>query len=115
MSNDQSNPASATPVWIAPAPAAAGQRVRNITADVGTKLATGSGTFMGLSVNTGGNASTAKVYDGINAGGLLLGTFSTAAIGSNFPAGGWPFTAGLFIVTASSNPAADVTASYFLG
>lgn len=110
--NKQSNPAAAIPVWLAPAPAGAGLQVQNIPTSTGTLVKTGAGTFVGLSVNTAGTTSTAKIYDGIDNTGTLLGTFSTTAPGSNFPAGGWPFAIGLFVVTAGG-AAADVTVSYF--
>jgi len=112
MGSNPGQAANAIPVWIAPAPAGAAPSVRNITTDATTLVKTGAGTFNGLSINTVGDASTVKVYDGLTAAGTLLGTFSSAAIG-NFQNLGWPFAVGLCIVTASSDPAADITVTYF--
>ena len=110
--NDQSNPAAATPVWIAPPPAAAGQAQRNIAANGNTLVKDGPGVFLGLTVNTPGVGSTAKVYDGIDATGTLLGTFSTVAQNTVYPPGGFRCETGIFVVTAGGTPA-DITVSYY--
>lgn len=110
--NQQSNPAAAIPVWIAPAP---GQVQKNITTNASTLVYTGAGVFTGLSVNTAGTASTATIYDGTDDNGTLLGTIPTTAQGSfEPPAGGWNFATGLFVVTAGG-AAADITVSYIPG
>lgn len=110
--NQQSNPAAAIPVWLAPPPTGSGFTIENIDADGDNLLKEGPGTFMGLTINTAGDTSTAKVYDGLDNSGTLLGTIDTASRGSFFPGPGWPFTTGLFIETASSDPAADITVSF---
>lgn len=114
--NSQSNPAAATPVWIAPPPAAsgvtAGAKFSNITTNASTQVKTGAGTFLGLSVNTAGTTSTATVYDGTSTAGAKIGTFSTVAQGGPaIPASGYAFTTGLFVVTAGG-AAADITVAY---
>lgn len=109
MPTDASRAAAfATPVVIYPTP---GVATKNITTATTTLVKTGAGTFLGLNVNTAGAGSDAKVYDGLDAGGTLLGKFSTAAQGANAPPGGWPFAVGLTVVTENGTPA-DVTVSY---
>ena len=86
--------------------------VKNIATATTTLVKTGAGTFFGLSINTGGAGSDAKVYDGIDATGTLLGTFATAAQGViNAPGGGWNFVTGLCVVTENGS-AANVTIAY---
>lgn len=110
--NNQSNPAGAIPVWIAPAPAAAGILVKNIATSTNTQVKTGAGTFLGLTINTGQAGATATVYDGTSSAGTKLGTYSLAAQGVlSFPGGGIPFATGLFVVTAGGTPA-DITVTY---
>lgn len=111
--NSQANPASAVPVWLAPPPSGSGLTLANISTDGDNALKEGPGTFLGLTVNTAGEASSAEVYDGTDDGGVLLGTIDTTVRGPFFPGPGWPFTTGLFIKTASTDPAADITVSYF--
>lgn len=107
--NAQSDPAAAVPVWIAPP---LGAQLANITTNTTTLLKSGSGVVSGLSINTGGTTSTVKIYDGLTAAGTLLGTFSsTAQNGVTLPAGGFPFTTGLCVVTAGA-AAADITVTY---
>lgn len=109
--NSQSNPQSATPVWIA-SPSWAGATPKNITTNVGTLVKTGPGVFQGLSVNTAGTTSTATVYDGIDNTGTKIGTYSTTAQGGpNLPLAGISFTTGLYVVTAGA-AAADITVSF---
>jgi len=109
--NSQSNPNSAIPVWIAPAPAASGAKTKNITTNGNTLVKTGAGSATWMSVNTGGVTSTAKLYDGTDATGTLLGTFSTTA--QNGIPINLPFSTGLFVVTAGGGAAADITLSYY--
>lgn len=59
--NLQSNPAGATPVWVAPPITAANA---HITTDVYTQVFNAAGGLTGLSVNTAGTTSTATLYDG---------------------------------------------------
>lgn len=112
FANAQNNPAGAIPVWVAPTPAGSGQATKNITTNTGTLVKTGAGSFVGLSINTAGTASTAAVYDGTSASGTLLGTISTTAQDTIFPPGGWAYATGLFIETAGS-AAADITVTYY--
>jgi hypothetical protein len=107
--NSQSNPAAATPVWLAPPP---GAKSKNITTATNTLVKTGSGVFLGITVNTPHAGATATVYDGTDATGTLLGTFAlTTAGGITVAAGGSIFTTGLYVVTAGATPA-DVTVAY---
>lgn len=110
--NNQEIGANAIPVWLAPAPSGQGPSAVNMPANASTLLKTGAGTFAGISVNAAGVGSTVKIYDGLTAGGTLLGTFNTAVLGPNFPGPGWPFATGLFAVTAGGTPA-DVTISFY--
>lgn len=113
--NSQSNPGAAVPVWLAPAPMASGlePKARNIAADGNTQVKTGAGYFNGLTVNTAGVGATVKLYDGTDATGLLLGTFSANAQGSvQAPGFGIPFATGLFVVVASSGTDPDITIVY---
>lgn len=112
--NKQNAAAGAIPVWLAPAPEGSGlqSKSRNITTATTTLVNTGPGVFSGLGVNTAGAGSIAKVYDGIDATGVLLGTFNTAVLGpNNAPGGGYPFETGLCVVT-SGGVAADITVAY---
>ena len=107
------NPANAIPVWIAPTPASAGANTNNITTATSTLVKTGAGALTGLIVATAGTGATATVYNGISAGGTLIGTFSLNAQGAiNMPGSGIPFSVGLFIVTVGS-PAANLIVTYF--
>ena len=112
--NKQSNAAGAIPVWNAPPPAGSGRAPQapvNIISDTTTLVHTGPGVFYGLGVNTPHAGATAKVYDGIDASGTLLGTFSLVAAGpNNAVGGGYDFTTGLTIVTAGGPT--DITVSY---
>lgn len=116
MGSNQSNPANALPVYLANPPAGsgitAGATPHNIVANGNNLLKTGSGTLYGISVNTGGTTSTATVYDGLDAGGTKIGTFSTVDQGGPvLPARGLAFVVGLFVVTAGA-VAADITVSF---
>jgi len=109
MGNTTTNPANAIPVWIAPAP---GSQGKNITTATNTQVKTGSGVFLGMTVNTAHAGATATVYDGTDNTGVLLGTFALTSAGPiTEAAGGLPFTTGLFVVTAGGTPA-DVTIQY---
>ena len=102
--NNQSNPAAATPVWIA------GDLSHNTAANTaGYQVKTGAGVLKGLSVNTVGVTSSATFYDGTSTSGAKLGTFSTLAQNS-LPLN-LAFTDGLFVVLAGGTPA-DVTIAY---
>ena len=100
-------PKFATPVYIAPAPGAAS---KNLATNASTLVYTGPGYATGLNVNTAGTTSTIKLYDGLDATGTLLGTWSTTDQGF-IPLGNIPFATGLFAVTAGG-AAANVTVSY---
>ena len=113
MGTQQNDPANATPVYIAPAPAGSGlvPSAVNYAANGSHAIFAGAGIFFGIGVNTGGVTSTLKVYDGVDAGGTLLATYDTTNIGpNNAPGGGYPITTGLFVVLAGGTPA-DVTVS----
>jgi hypothetical protein len=110
--SSNANPSKAMPVWIAPAPAGAGISTENIAVAGNTQVKTGSGTFIGLTINTGEAGAQLVAYDGTDASGKKLGTYSLAAQGSlSFPGGGIPFATGLFLVTSGGTPA-DITVSY---
>jgi hypothetical protein len=103
------NRADAASVSIGPS---AGTATRNITTSTNTQVKTGAGIFNGLNVNTGQSGASIKVYDGTDNTGRLIGTYSAVAVGgAAVPAGGLPFTTGLFVVTAGGSPA-DVTVYY---
>lgn len=109
--NSQDNAAGAIPVYLA-APAGAGATPSNITTNGNTLVKTGKGVFQGLSVNTAGTTSTATVFDGTNATGTKIGTFSTTAQGGPvLPAAGIRFSTGLFVVT-TGGAAADITVAF---
>lgn len=101
---NNNNPANAMPVWDV------GNSIFNTAADTaGTQIATGSGTFNGLTVNTAGAGSTATFYDGTSTAGPKLGTFNTTVQSSlQF---NWAFAVGLFVVLTGGTPA-DVTVAY---
>jgi hypothetical protein len=103
--NGNNNAAGAIPVYLV----AAGTP-KNITTSTTTLVKTGPGSIYGLTVNTGGTTSTAKLYDGIDATGTLIATCATTATGASFTYN-IAFAAGLCIVTAGGAPA-DVTVSY---
>lgn len=107
MTDFTRQPSQAMPVYLAPAPGAA---VQNIATDTSVLIHTGPGYANSILVNTAGVTSNIKLYDGLTAGGTLLGTWSTLAQGS-IPIGNIPFTVGLFAVTAGGTPA-DVTVGY---
>ena len=107
MPDSTRSPAFATPVYLAPAP---GATSANLVTSASTLIYTGAGYVTGLSVNTAGTTSTIKLYDGLDAGGTLLGTWSTVAQAS-LALGAIAFATGLFAVTAGGAPA-DVTVSY---
>ena len=110
--NAQGNPAAGIPVYIAPAPAGAGPLGKNITTNASTAVKTGAGTFYGIGVNTAGVTSKVIIYDGLNAGGTVLGTFDTTKLGpNNVPGGGIQFAVGLFAVSSGGTPA-DFTVVY---
>jgi len=101
--------AFATPVFLVPPVGAA---VKNVATATTTLVKTGPGTLLGVSINTGGAGSDFKVYDGLDATGTLLGTFSSAAQGViNLPGGGINFLVGLCVVTENGTPA-NITISY---
>jgi len=81
----------------------------NIKTATTTLVKTGPGTLFSISVNKGGAGSDMKIYDGIDATGTLLGTFSTTA--QTFLPLGWSFLVGLCIVTEAGT-AADITVTY---
>ena len=102
--------ANATPVWIAPGPAALTKNYSANTA--GNQIKTGAGTLLGILVNTAGLTSSIVLYDGTSTAGTKLGTWSTLAQAAlAIGAGGIPFTVGLFAVLAGGTPA-DVTVQY---
>lgn len=110
--NDQGNPAAAVPVWIAPAPAATGVALKNITTSVGTLVKTGAGALIGLTINTPEAGASATVYDGTDNTGTVLGVIAlTAQNVINFPGAGWMFAVGLYVVTAGGSPA-NITLTY---
>lgn len=114
MGSFQNNPANAIPVYIASAPSGSGigTKTLNITTATNTQVKTGAGTFLGLSVNTPEAGATATIYNGTSSAGTLLGVFSLAAQTSlTMPGGGYPFTVGLFVVTAGGTPA-NITVAY---
>ncbi len=80
----------------------------NITTATSTLVKTGAGTLDLLNVNALGTvASTTKVYDGIDATGVLLATINTLAVLGTLGYG-CAFTTGLFIVTTGT-VAPDIT------
>jgi hypothetical protein len=102
--SDQGNPSAAIPVYIV-----GGTSSKNITTNTGTLVKTGPGSLASITVGTAGTTTTATVYDGTNNTGTLLGTLTTTAQGQ-IPCG-WPFTIGLYLVTAGGT-AANLTVTY---
>lgn len=91
------------PVYITPPVDA---QTINITTSAGFLLKTGPGVFLGFTVNQAQAGDTLEIVDGTDGAGKVLGTFSTAATGSTtMPSGGFPFTTGLFVITAGATPA----------
>lgn len=89
-----------------------GAQHRNITTSTSTAVTITSGTFFGLTVNTGQAGATVAVHDGLNATGPLIGTYSSAAQGSvPVPGAGAAIATGIYVVTAGATPA-DVTIFY---
>ena len=90
-----------------------GATPKNITTSTSTPVKTGAGIFFGLSVNTAGTGSAAAVYDGLSAGGTLIGTYSTTAQGGpNITNVGLSFLVGLYVVTTDGGGAANITVTY---
>ena len=108
--NSAYNPQAGAPGWISPP---LGQQIANIKTALTSHLQNGSNeaqVILSLSVNTGVAASTVKIYDGIDATGVLLGTYSSAAqAGQLLPPGGFQLAVGLCIVTVGT---ADITVTY---
>ncbi len=83
----------------------------NITTNTDTNVKASPGTFVGISVNTAGTTSTAKVYndaDGTCSSGLIA-TFSTTSVGSIMI--GANMSIGICVKTAGAG-AADITILY---
>ena len=90
-------PSLGNPLWVFPATGAtfpvsgsltvtqsgtsttqlAGQTFTNVTTNTDTVIKNTPGTFVGLSVNTIGNASSATVFDNTTCTGTKIGTYST--------------------------------------
>ncbi len=87
----------------------AGLTPKNITTAATTLVKTGRGTLGRVIVNTLGAGSSIAIYDGLDAGGTLLATMSSAAQASL--AYGVVFTTGLCVVTSGGTPA-DITVAY---
>ncbi len=88
-----------------------GATANNITTNTDTNVKASAGTFVGISVNTGGTGSTAKVYndaDGTCSSGLIA-TFATTAVGSIMVGANMPV--GICVKTAGAG-AADITILY---
>ena len=88
-----------------------GSSATNITTNTDTNVKAAAGTFVGISVNTGGTGSTAKVYndaDGTCSTGLIA-TFATTAVGSIMV--GANMSTGICVKTAGAG-AADITILY---
>lgn len=109
MADPTRAPAFATPVFVCPPP---GAQVINFTDELGHLCKTGSGTFLGFAVGTAQADGTLEVIDGLNGAGTVLGTFDLKAVGSTtMPAGGWPFSVGLFVILQGTPPS-NVTVSF---
>ncbi len=78
------------------------QSISNITTATTTLVKTGTGQLNSITVNSLGTvASTAVIYDGIDADGTRLGTINTLALSGAFVYN-LPFTVGLCIVTTGT-------------
>jgi hypothetical protein len=107
--NKQNLAAGAIPVWIAPPPDATFLHVANATAVLAK---TGAGVLLGVTVNTGDSGKSVQIYDGLTAGGTLIGTYDLSAVGGpTLPLAGIPFATGLY-VKPSSGSVADFTVTY---
>lgn len=83
----------------------------NITTNTDTNVKATPGTFTGISVNTAGTTSTAKIYndaDGTCSSGLIA-TFNTTVVGSILV--GSNMSIGICVKTAGAG-AADITILY---
>lgn len=83
----------------------------NITTNTDTNVKASAGTFVGISVNTVGTTSTAKIYndaDGTCSSGLIA-SFTTTAVGSIMVGATMPI--GICVKTAGAG-AADITILY---
>ena len=87
----------------------AGAAFNNITTNADTVVKSGAGTFVGLTVNTAGTGSTAKVYDNTACSGTVVATFSTAALATWLP--GVAVSTGICVTTAGAG-AANITVLY---
>lgn len=88
-----------------------GGKYANISTNTTTLVKTGAGILHSLTINTkGASSNTAAIYDGITAGGTLIGTVDTTSGVLNLPYG-IQFEVGLCIVTATGT-AANLTVSF---
>ena len=89
-----------------------GARHAHITTSTSTAVTTTSGTFYGLTVNTGQVGASVTVYDGLSAAGAVIGIYTAAAQGAvMMPGGGAAIITGLYVVTSGAT-SADVTIFY---
>jgi hypothetical protein len=102
--NQRNNPAAGIPTWPA---AAAKFYYHTATATAGFQVYTGVGCLLHLIVNSPIASSTVTFYDGINTGGLVIASASTANFG--FLEYGIQFLTGLFIVVTGTS---DITITY---
>ena len=88
-----------------------GASATNITTNTDTNVKASPGTFVGISVNTAGTGSTAKVYNDADGtcSSALIATFATTTVGSIMV--GANMSIGICVKTAGAG-AADITILY---
>ncbi|MDO8682956.1 MAG: hypothetical protein Q7N50_05680 [Armatimonadota bacterium] len=73
------------------------------------------GVFHGFTVVTAGAAdSTAKIYNGLDATGVLIATYTGLAIGDYLIGADIDMTAGIFIVTTAGAGAAPAMVAFYI-
>lgn len=103
-SNDQGNPAAATPVYVV-----SGTSSVNLAANTGTLIKTGPGLLGTVIINVAGTGTTLTLRDGTDNTGTIIATIDTTTRTSLQY--GIPFSVGLYAVPAGSSPA-DITIGY---
>jgi hypothetical protein len=86
----------------------------NIAANTaGVQIKTGSGTFLGININTvgTGGANVITLYDGLSTAGAILGIFPTTTLGS-IVLQEMNFVVGLFAVLTGTTTSGNITVVY---
>jgi len=80
----------------------------------GTQIKTGTGLFLGWSINTAGTggANLFTLYDGTSTAGSVIGIFSTAATTIPLKPNAVAFKTGLFLVLTGTSTSGNVTIAY---